>query len=43
MDFLDDMELDMLAAYVSATEAAEANEAEKHKVDALACSTGVRR
>ena len=33
MDFLDDMELDMLAAYVSATEAAEANEAEKHKVE----------
>ena len=32
MDFLDDMELDMLAAYVSATQAAEANEAEKHKV-----------
>ena len=33
MDFLDDMELDMLAAYVSATEAAEQLEAEKHKVD----------
>ena len=32
MDFLDDMELDMLAAYVSATQAAEENEAEKHKV-----------
>jgi hypothetical protein len=31
MDFLDDMELDMLAAYVSATEAAEQLEAEKHK------------
>lgn len=33
MDFLDDMELDMLAAYVSATEAAEQLEAEKHKVE----------
>lgn len=33
MDFLDDMELDMLAAYVSAIEAAEQLEAEKHKVE----------
>ena len=31
MLFLDDMELDMLAAYVSATEAAEQLEAGKHK------------
>ena len=33
MDFLDDMELDMLAAYVSATEAAEESEANKHHVE----------
>eukprot|EP00438_Fugacium_kawagutii_P013182 Skav230178 [mRNA] locus=scaffold196:88617:114594:- [translate_table: standard] len=33
MDFLDDMELDMLAAYVSATEASEQLEAEKHQVE----------
>ena len=31
MDFLDDMELDMLAAYVSATEAAEEAEAQKYE------------
>mmetsp|Transcript_42898 Transcript_42898/g.99940 ORF Transcript_42898/g.99940 Transcript_42898/m.99940 type:complete len:691 (-) Transcript_42898:181-2253(-) len=34
MDFLDDMELDMLTAYVSATEAAEANESHKYEGDA---------
>ncbi|CAK9070079.1 unnamed protein product [Durusdinium trenchii] len=33
MDFLDDMELDMLAAYVSATEAAEESEKQKHHVE----------
>ena len=33
MDFLDDMELDMLTAYVSATEAADEHEAQQHDIE----------